>query len=536
MRHFRFSYVFVLALAAVFSREAAGQGTFASIDIGAKTPAGQTVITNGGFDVSSATGDIWDIADDFRFVYQQVSGDFDIRTRIAGFTGVGYWAKAGLMVREDLTEFGVNGFMIATRSSGWGRYMFTSRLAQFYATYVYSQGSFERVQYPNTWVRLVRVGNTVIPMHSTNGITWTQIGNLVLTQLPGTAYVGMAVSNHPESGTARATAQFRDISLDAGTPVAPAILTQPYSEIANPGSPVTFSVTAVGRGTLSYQWFRNGTEMSGATNATLAVAAVEENDGAKFTCLVRNDAGETLSWAGLLEVQAGQEPFDGILLERYSRVPGRRVDYMINATNYPSGPAGVSRPALFEISSLGDDTGARLRGYVTAPATGEYTFYIAGDDRGELWLSSDDNPANKRMIAQCYYWVNPRQWDYYQGQVSDPVRLQAGRRYYIEAFIKGDGSPNHGSVGWRLPNGTFERPIPASRFVGQAPMIQQVERTPLRELKFGVAGTANSLYVVQTSTNLSEWAPILTNRVPFEFVESDPGADPNRFYRVVTSR
>ena len=85
---------------------------------------------------------------------------------------------------------------------------------------------------------------------------------------------------------------------------------------------------------------------------------------------------------------------------------------MVNATNYPSAPAAVTRPSLFEVTGLSDDTGARLSGYVTAPTTGDYTFYIAADDRGELWLSTDDNPANKRMVAQCYYRVNPRQWDY----------------------------------------------------------------------------------------------------------------------------
>ena len=531
------SHVWLLwiAFATAFLVPARAQVIFTSIDIGRTTPAGQTTATNGGFDVSSATGDVWDIADDFRFVYRQVTGDFDIRARIANFTGVGYWAKAGLMVREDLTDTGANGFMIATRSSGWGRYMFTSRLEQFYATYVYSQGSFERVQYPDVWVRLARVGSTVIPMHSTNGINWTQIGNLPFGQLPRTVFVGMAVSNHPESGTARATGQFRDVALDIGAPVAPVILSQPFSQTANPSQGVTFGVTAIGRGTLNYQWYRDGIAIDSATNATYLAANVQLGDDVKYTCLVRNEFGEVHSWAGFLEVEEPDQPFDGIMLERYSRVYGRRVEYMINATNYPVSPATVARPAQFEVSSLGDDTGARLSGYVTAPLTGNYTFYIAGDDRGELWLSTDDNPANKSKIAECYYWVNVRQWDYYNGQVSSPVRLEAGKRYYLEAFIKGEGSPNHGAVGWRLPNGSFQGPIPASRFVGDAAIVQQIQPPSRGRMGFRVEGTTNSLYIVQTSTNLAEWSPVLTNRVPYD-VEIDTAADPNRFFRAVTSR
>lgn len=257
------SFIVGTVLAAAIGRSAYGQPALLSIDIGRQSPAGQTVVTNGGFDVSSATGDVWDLFDNFRFVYQQVSGDFDIRTRIASLAGVAYWTKAGLMVREDLTEFGANGFMIATRSGGWGRYFFTARLAAFYATYSYFAASFERVRYPDAWVRLVRVGDRVIPMHSTNGVAWTQTGDLEIEQLPAAAYVGLAVSNHPDSGATKATAQFRDVNLVHGPPVAPAILSQPVSVIANPGAEVAFSVVAIGQETLEYQWYVDGVPIDG---------------------------------------------------------------------------------------------------------------------------------------------------------------------------------------------------------------------------------------------------------------------------------
>ena len=215
---------------------------------------------------------------------------------------------------------------------------------------------------------------------------------------------------------------------------------------------------------------------------------------------------------------------------------GRRVEYMVNATNYPSAPFAVNQPTVFEISSLSDDTGARLRGYVTAPLAGDYTFYIAADDRGELWLSSDDNPGNKRLIAQCYYWVGLREWEFYQSQISAPIPLQAGQRYYLEAFVKGDGSPNHGSVGWRLPDGKFERPIPTSRFRGQAATVQSNGRNSSGNFELRVEGTSNSLYIIQASTNLTTWTPVLTNRVRFLFEDAESSSFPQRFYRAGTSR
>ena len=530
------SFIVGAVLAAAIGRSAYGQPALLSIDIGRQSPAGQTVITNGGFDVSSATGDVWDLFDNFRFVYQQVSGDFDIRTRIASLAGVAYWTKAGLMVREDLTEFGANGFMIATRSGGWGRYFFTARLAAFYATYSYFAASFERVRYPDAWVRLVRVGDRVIPMHSTNGVAWTQTGDLEIEQLPAAAYVGLAVSNHPDSGATKATAQFRDVNLVHGPPVAPAILSQPVSVIANPGAEVAFSVVAIGQETLEYQWYVDGVPIDGATNATHAVVATPESDGSKFTCLVRNEAGEVLSWAGLLEIEPAGQPFDGILLERYARISGRLVQYMVNATNYPAAPVSVNRPSLFEVSGLGDETGARLRGYLTAPLTGDYTFYIAADDRGELWLSTDDNPANKELVAESYYWVAGRDWDFYPSQVSLPIYLQAGRRYYLEALIRGDGSPNQGAGGWRLPDGKFERPIPASRFVGAPARFSGMRRQPSGRFEAQVEGTANSLYMVEASADLTAWSAVFTNRAPFMFVDSGPAVGSQRFVRAVATR
>ncbi|HYG03612.1 MAG TPA: T9SS type A sorting domain-containing protein, partial [Chryseosolibacter sp.] len=54
-------------------------------------------------------------------------------------------------------------------------------------------------------------------------------------------------------------------------------------------------------------------------------------------------------------------------------------------------------------------------------------------------------------------------WTKYSSQQSSPITLQTGQRYYIEALHKqGVGSDNI-SVGWQLPDGNLERPIPGTR-------------------------------------------------------------------------
>src|SRR6185369_16564876 len=56
-----------------------------------------------------------------------------------------------------------------------------------------------------------------------------------------------------------------------------------------------------------------------------------------------------------------------------------------------------------------------LIGYFYPPRTGKIQFAIATDDPGELWLSTDDDPAHKTQIASESQW-NPRRsfgggWD-----------------------------------------------------------------------------------------------------------------------------
>ena len=54
-------------------------------------------------------------------------------------------------------------------------------------------------------------------------------------------------------------------------------------------------------------------------------------------------------------------------------------------------------------------------------------------------------------------------------------------------------------------------------------------------LQFTLTGEAGSNYVVQSSTDLgaSNWVSRVTNAAPFQFVETNLGLSPQRFYRAV---
>ena len=147
-----------------------------------------------------------------------------------------------------------------------------------------------------------------------------------------------------------------------------------------------------------------------------------------------------------------------ISYERWLDVPGEAVSLV---------PVDVAPDVTTELSSfrmpddVGQDFGARVRGYLVAPATGAYTFWLSCDDNGELSLSSDESPTNKQRIAFVSgspAWTDYVEWTKFPTQKSEPVLLVAGRRYYVEALLKEDVAEDHLAVGWLRPGEAGSEP------------------------------------------------------------------------------
>ncbi|MBI3854731.1 MAG: hypothetical protein HY293_03470, partial [Planctomycetes bacterium] len=102
--------------------------------------------------------------------------------------------------------------------------------------------------------------------------------------------------------------------------------------------------------------------------------------------------------------------------------------------------------------------------------TGNYVFWIASDDQGELWLSTDEDPAHKEKIASVPDFTSSREYTKHASQQSKAIELKAGRRYYIEALQKEGGGGDNISVKWKLPNGAEEVPIPGHRLSPWVPV------------------------------------------------------------------
>ena len=176
--------------------------------------------------------------------------------------------------------------------------------------------------------------------------------------------------------------------------------------------------------------------------------------------------GTTLLLLGL--VAAGAQGQTGVLQEVWESIPGDAVSDLLGSTKYTRLPDRARILSRFEFASLGDEYGSRTTALVTPPTTGEYRFFIASDDGGELLLSTDATADNLRSIARVEGYTAPQAFDSQPNQASSPVRLEAGHRYLLRTLHKQGGGGNHLSVAWSGPG--IERGLIAPQYLSLPPI------------------------------------------------------------------
>lgn len=167
----------------------------------------------------------------------------------------------------------------------------------------------------------------------------------------------------------------------------------------------------------------------------------------------------------------------GIRQEKWNSVYGEDLNALKGHWKYPDSPDETRVIAQFDAgANLDDNYGGRIHGWLFAPLTGNYTFWICTDDQGELWLSTDGQPQNAQLIAYVKDsptastgWAPHSTWTKYASQRSTPVRLVAGNSYYIMALWKEGLGNDHCQVAWEGP-GLPEQTIIAGEYLSIEPI------------------------------------------------------------------
>lgn len=476
--------------ASLFLAAAVAQAqTFTGANIGTPTLSGSVVGTAPGvMTITGGGSDIWGTSDNCYYVYTTVTGQiWDAKVRVQGLVGPTVatddgWTKCELMARvpdASGTPKGPDRFiaLMTTRTNG------QNDIGPQYRPNRGSEcgnvGPTVDPTYPNTWLRLTRQGSLFTMYTSTNGTDWAELTriNTAATDygfgnpFPDPLVVGIAVTGHADSDPTGGVATISDLSVTV-TPSTPAltVVTPVQDASTYHGAEAYFSFaatnSAIANGSaMAFQWYKDGQAIANANTSVYAHLASLTDNGAKIYCAASLPGAATLYSTGTVTVAAATE-MPGMI--KYQVWPGLTRG-VINSGSFSAKPNRVSAMPGFEApSNWSANFGSRLSGYFIPATTGDYVFFISADDDADLFLSTDSNPANVRLVAQQEGWSNPRMWNTPGGGGTDRalaqkrsdmwspdngatlpwslgINLQAGQKYFMMAtHTEGGGGDNLG--------------------------------------------------------------------------------------------
>lgn len=315
-------------------------------DVGVANGASFTCASNR-FEISAGGSGLGGSADAFHFVSMARTGDFDVRVRLvtSAATGPG---QVGLVARADQTPGSrtLNVFLTPTAYNATYRAAVNGSMASW-------PGATSPPVSANAWIRLTRAGDTFVAHHGTNGSNWQSYAQ-VTESLPATMLVGMG-------GAGLADSLLDDLIFIPP----PQILTEPGSAVATNGDTVSFSVQAVSRAEIWYQWRLNGADLLNQTNPTLLLTGVHPSQTGTYTVRVANGGGVVLSAPATLTVRTldygdASAAYPTLLANNGARhllAPGIRlgaaVDFELNGL--PSASANGD-----DLDGTDDEDGVRL--------------------------------------------------------------------------------------------------------------------------------------------------------------------------------
>ncbi len=232
---------------------------------------------------------------------------------------------------------------------------------------------------------------------------------------------------------------------------APTVVVSPQTAVGFLNQPFSFAVVGAN---LASKYTISATPPGLTFNSTNGVLSGTPTLAGNYELMITASNTIGVSASGLIVMIF--DTGSSVVREVWTNAPG------VNVSDIPTGTPANSIAALGTLEGItdyGDNYGERIRGYLTAPVTGNYYFWIAGSDSAELWISNNGEEVNKVRRAYVSPTANPnpppangtgsRQWSVQPNQKSGWLSLVAGQRYYLEILHKaGVGSGDNWGVGW----------------------------------------------------------------------------------------
>lgn len=129
------------------------------------------------------------------------------------------------------------------------------------------------------------------------------------TAIPGATGKTLSLANVSASNAGvyqvvviNAGGETRSIAVTLSVDGPPLIIKSPTSQTVKIGQKITFSTTATGSPSPSFQWYFNGVAITGATANSWTIEAPKITDAGNYTCIVSNTLGKVTSATAVLTV------------------------------------------------------------------------------------------------------------------------------------------------------------------------------------------------------------------------------------------
>ena len=497
---------------------------WADNDLGLPLPGGADW-ANSQFNVRASGDDIWNAADAGHFVWQRISGDGKICARVVSVQATGPWAKAGVMFRESLAANSKNVFLGITPGNGTFLQWRTNTAGQ--CNYVPGPGVFPSYQF-----RLDRAGDIFTGYASPDGTNWTFVGS-VSNRMDTNAFFGLAGSAFNVAAIGQSV--FDNVSL-----------------VFSNGQPIYVTTSAAaGTATITQQTVQFGAQAYAGHLSTNTVDITENHAG---TVTVQGDNAPS--------GEVGANAFDNSIFTKWLDFANANPSTRASWIQYACPGGAQAAVTQYTVTSAND-----------APERDPQNWRLLGSNNGGTNWTTLDMRTNvvftNRYETHAYAFANTTAFNTYRFQidsVANPASANSVQLSELEfisqpvsaytyAWNFGDGTSaatqnpthtytNNGSYtvtviagdGTGFATNTFAvtialgAPATAQWITNSAGVVQK---------KFHVrfAGTDGASYIVEASTNLKSWTPVLTNVPTGGFLNFTDNASTNlpfRFYRIRT--
>jgi hypothetical protein len=172
---------------------------------------------------------------------------------------------------------------------------------------------------------------------------------------------------------------------------APAITVQPSNATVAIGQTATFSVQATGSGTLTYQWQKSNTAISGATSSSYTTAPTTAADsGSQFTVIVSNSIGSVTSNPATLTVSTSANSTTDVLTHHndIARTGQNLTETILNPGNVTSAKFG--KIGFYSVDGL-VDAQPLYASSVAVPGNGTHNILIVATEHDSVYAFDADS-------------------------------------------------------------------------------------------------------------------------------------------------